>query len=129
MKRFGSSITFLYYSDFEKGCSFIEKVLDLDLVMDQGFARVYKISDTSFLGAVKKSDGSISTEYVGGTLLSLNTHSVINEFERVKKLDVAELSEIQFFEKIPLKSFFFKDHENHDFEIQEFISPKDKLIF
>ena len=37
--------------------------------------------------------------------------------------------EIQFFEKIPLKSFFFKDHENHDFEIQEFISPKDKLIF
>jgi len=58
--------------------------------------------------------------------LNLSTTPI---FERVKKLDVAELSEIQFFEKIPLKSFFFKDHENHDFEIQEFISPKDKLIF
>jgi len=129
MNRFKSSITFLYYKNFEEGCKFIEEVLDLELVMDQGFARVYKISETSFLGAVKKSDSSISPDYKGGTLVSLNTSNVIEEHQRVKKLNVNELSEIKFFEEIPLRSFFFKDDELHDFEIQEFIDLNDKVLF
>lgn len=129
MNRFSSSITFLYYKDFDKGCTFIEEVLDLELVMDQGFAKVYKISKTSFLGAVKKSDASIDGDYKGGTLVSLNTKDVNDEYKRVKELEVIELSDIKLFAQIPLRSFFFKDHENHDFEIQEFIEKKDKLIF
>lgn len=129
MNRFSSSITFLYYKDFEKGCQFIDEVLDLTVIMDQGFAKVYKISETSFLGAVKISDSSIISEYKGGTLVSLNTTSVIEEYQRVKVMDVCDLTEIKLFEEIPLRSFFFKDHENHDFEIQEFIDKKDKLVF
>ena len=129
MDRFSSNITFLYYSKFEEGCTFIEKVLDLELVMDQGFAKVYRINKTSFLGAVKKSDGSINGDYKGGTLVSLNTSNVVEEYHRVKELGVKDLTEIKLFEEIPLRSFFFKDDEFHDFEIQEFIDKEDKLIF
>lgn len=125
MERFDSSITFLYYKDFEKGCTFIEEVLGLNIVMDQGFAKVYKVNDTSYLGAVKGKQGSIEGEYKGGTLFSLNTKDVNEEYDRLSKLDVIGLTEIKFFEDIPLKSFFFKDDEGHDFEIQQFILDKD----
>ena len=129
MSEYRSSITFLYYKDFDKGCTFIEEVLNLKLVMDQGFAKVYQISETSFLGAVKKEDGSIESDYKGGTLVSLNTTDVESEYERIKSLEVKDLSELKFFEQIPLKSFFFKDEENHDFEIEQFLNEDDLKLF
>ena len=126
MYRYSSNVTFLYYNDLEYGSRFVEEVLDLKLTMDQGWAKVYQINKTSFLGIVRLNE---EMEYKGNTLVSFNTSDVEKEYERVLKLDVFNLTEIKFFEKIPLKSFFFKDNEGHDFEIQQFIDEKDIEIF
>lgn len=123
---YSSNITFLYYNDFEYGSKFIEEVFKLTLVMDQGWAKVYQINETAFLGIV---DLSKKTEYKGNTLVSFNTRNVIKEYERVSKLGVSKLTDIKHFKEIPLKSFFFKDAEGHDFEIQQFLNPKDITIF
>ncbi len=127
--RYSSHITFLYYKDFEKGCLFIEEVLDLECVMDQGFARVYRAGNKSFIGAVKEEEGSIKAQNKGGTLISLNTTNLEKEYIRVKALQPKNLSEIKYFNQIPLKSFFFKDDEGYDFEIQQFLNEDDLLIF
>ena len=66
--KYSSAITFLYYEDFTYGTNFIENVLKLDLVMDQGFARVYQVNQKAFLGIVQKRD---SVEVSGNSLLSL----------------------------------------------------------
>lgn len=129
MNKYSSGITFLYYKNYEIGCKFIEEVLCLEEVMDQGFAKVYKISDGAFLGAVKANAGSVNSLYTGGTLVSFTTNSVVAEYQRIKILQVKDLTEIKLFEEIPLRSFFFKDNENHDFEVQEFIDKNDKLKF
>lgn len=126
MFKYSSNVTFLYYNDLEYASRFVEEVLQLKISMDQGWARVYQINKTSFLGIVSLSE---QKEYKGNTLVSFNTRDVEKEYERVSKLNVSSLTEIKYFEKIPLKSFFFKDFEGHDFEIQEFMNPNDIDIF
>ena len=120
--KYSSAITFLYYKDFSYGVDFIEGIFKLDLVMDQGFARVYQVNEKSFLGIVQEND---SSDVPGSTLFSFTTNQVEEEYKRVRKLEVYKLSEIKHFEKIPLKSFFFDDLEGHKFEIQQFLKQED----
>lgn len=124
--NYSSSITFLYYKNFSYGIDFLENVLQLDLVMDQGFARVYQVNKKAFLGIVQQRD---STELPGNTLFSLTTHQVDKEYKRVKELEVFNLTEIKHFESIPLRSFFFDDKEGHKFEIQQFLKEEDVEAF
>ena len=126
MFKYSSNITFIYYNDLEYGTKFVEEVLMLNLTMDQGWAKVYQINNTSFLGIVRLNE---NTEYKGNTLVSFNTSDVEKEYERVSKLNVNSLTEVKYIESIPLKSFFFKDYEGHDFEIQQFIDQKDIDVF
>lgn len=129
MNKYSSSITFLYYKDFEKAKSFYEDILKLELVMDQGFAVVYKINDSSFVGAVASNEGSIDSSNKGGTLISLTVSNVEELYADFKDYDLPYISELKVIERIPLKSFFFKDFEGYDFEIQEFIKKEDKELF
>ena len=124
--KYSSAITFLYYKDFSYGVEFVEQVLQLDLVMDQGFARVYQVNEKSFLGIVQEND---SSDVPGSTLFSLATTKVEEEYKRVRKMEVYKLTEIKFFEQIPLKSFFFDDLEGHKFEIQQFMKKEDQEQF
>ncbi len=126
MYRYSSNITFIYYNSLEYGSFFMENVLDLELIMDQGFAKVYRVNETSFVGIVQLTK---ATEYKGNTLLSLNTSDCLKEYKRVSKLECYSLTDIQRLDQIPLDSFFFKDEEGHDFEIQQFLSEKDQLMF
>ena len=97
--------------------------------MDQSFAKVYQIAETSFIGCVKKGEGSIETVNTGEALISLNTKDVYKEHERVSTFDLPYLSKVELINKRPLKSFFFKDYEGHDFEIQELIKKEDIDLF
>jgi len=129
VSNFSSSIIFLYYQDFTKAIFFFEKILKLDLVMDQGFARVYRAGGDSFLGCVQKREGSIESSNRGGALISLNVDNVDKEYLRFKEFDLPYISDLKIIEQIPLKSFFFKDYEGYDFEIQEFLKKEDKEMF
>jgi hypothetical protein len=124
--KYPSNITFLYYNDLEGGCSFMSDVLELPIVMDQGFARIYQSSPSSYLGVVQKKEAS---PYQGDTLVSLNTRDVESEYNRVSKMNVIDITQIIDFPSIPLRSFFFKDEEGHRFEIQEFQTEEDRNRF
>lgn len=127
--KFSSGITFFYYDDFTKAEYLFEQIFCLNLTMDQGFAKVYEVSNSCFVGIVKKTAGSVSGEYHGGTLFSFTTDNINAAYSSIKQTDVKELTELKYFPDIPLKSFFFKDHEGHDFEIQEFLKKEDKERF
>ncbi len=129
MINYSSSITFLYYKDYEKAKKFYKDILKLELVMDQGFASVYKINPNSFIGCVKKQEGSIDSSNKGGTLISLTVENVEKLFKVFQTYDLPFLSGLKVIERIPLKSFFFKDYEGYDFEIQEFLKKEDKELF
>ncbi len=124
MMRFSSNIVFLYYKDLEYGKNFMTKVLELEAVMDRGFAVVYRINETAFIGVVQSNEPN-----PGDTLVSLNTSDVKAEYERMQKLPIFDSTDIKYMEHIPLRSFFFNDYEGHRFEVQEFQKEEDKNMF
>jgi len=52
-----ANIVFLYYKDIPRAQRFYEDVLGLRLTVDQGFAKIYQVSPTSFVGLVDESQG------------------------------------------------------------------------
>lgn len=44
------SIVFTYTDDLEAGSAFFSEVLELDLVVDQGVCRIYRLTESSFVG-------------------------------------------------------------------------------
>lgn len=126
MNKFPSSIVFLYYEDYTYGLQFMLDILGLESVMDQGFAQVFQISETSYLGVV---DAKGKTTVSGDTLISLNTNHLDEAYRRVSQSQVHQLTNIELIEKIPLKSFFFQDKEGHRFEIQQFVNQSDLDLF
>lgn len=54
---FNGAITWLYYKDVLKMQGFVENVLGLELVADQGWAKIYKATDTGFIGLVDERRG------------------------------------------------------------------------
>jgi predicted enzyme related to lactoylglutathione lyase len=54
---FQASITWLYYDDLESARRFYEQQVGLEIVVDQGWARIYPTSTTGFLGLVDGARG------------------------------------------------------------------------
>ena len=121
---FTSAITFLYFDDYENAANFFENTLELKKVSDKGFAKIYCIGKSSYIGIVKKSSGSVDER----VLISINTNDVEKIYDKFSNYQLKQ-TEINIIKQIPLKSFFFKGPENYDFEVQEFINKEDKKIF
>ena len=54
---FNGSITWMYYKDVLKMQEFVENVLGLEIVADQGWTKIYKTTDTGFIGLVDERRG------------------------------------------------------------------------
>ena len=119
------NITFLYYDDLARADEFFQKTLNLSLILDQGWAKVYRISAGAFLGAVDKTRGSVSASSPDCVLVGF----VVQNFDQV----VAELAQrgIEFINppaqnpEIGIKSVMFFDQEGYKFEVQEFLLEQD----
>ena len=48
-----AAITFLSYADLEAGIRFYQTTLGLELVEDQGWAKVYRLCDGGYVGIVQ----------------------------------------------------------------------------
>ncbi len=54
---FKASVTWLYYKDLELMQKFYEKVLGLEFIVDQGWTKIYKVSNSGFIGLVDEKKG------------------------------------------------------------------------
>ena len=57
-----SQITFLYYKDLDAAQQFYEGILGLEKVEDQGWAKIYRVSSTAFVGLVDEAHGSLKAQ-------------------------------------------------------------------
>ncbi|MGI6215844.1 MAG: VOC family protein [Christensenellales bacterium] len=125
-----SNITFLYFNDFSGAKEFFEKTLELPVAYDAGWACVYRLTDKSFLGAVDKPSGSISSNSKNNVLISLTVNNIHEAYEALKNAaGIENLSPVKQVKDIPLKSFFFTGPEGCQFEVEQFTSEALKKIF
>lgn len=126
--QYTSQMIFLYFKDFEKGCHFLENVLELKEVFNPGWAVVYQSVQQGFIGAVKAEEGSIDSSNKGGALISLTVDDIHEAYEVIQNR-YKYVSEIKYFEDIHLHSFLIQGPEGYTFEIQSFSDENLKAIF
>ncbi|MDZ7794648.1 MAG: hypothetical protein U5P10_13445 [Spirochaetia bacterium] len=51
-------ITFIYYKDLKKGMDFYGNVLGFPLEIDQGWSKIYRISEAGYVGVVDEKPGN-----------------------------------------------------------------------
>lgn len=123
MKDAYAAITFLSYTDLEAGIRFYQNTLGLELVEDQGWAKVYRLCEGGYVGIVQ-SRRTMDEPLGAGALLSITVSDVDAWHEHLKGCSEIEiLSEPAMVPGIPVYSFFLKDPAGYHLEVQAFTDP------
>lgn len=124
-----SQITFLYYQDLAAAQQFYEGVLGLEKVEDQGWAKIYRVSGTAFVGLVDEAHGSLKAQPENAVMLTLVVDDVPGWYERLKARGVKILRKPQVYEEIQVHCFFFEDPGGYAYEVEQFLKPELADVF
>lgn len=121
----GQQLTFLYTDDLARAVGFYRHVLDLEPVVDQGRAVLFRVNAGAYLGVCDRSDRPRGT---GGVMVSF-VCDVDAAYARLRARGVA-------FEGPPgpqmdgrVYAAFFRDPDGYRLEIQEFRDPAWDALF
>jgi predicted enzyme related to lactoylglutathione lyase len=129
MKRVHSQITFLYYRDLEPIAQFYEQIMGFELVEDQGWARIYRVSGNAFLGIVDEEKGFHKAQPKNAVLLTLAVDDVYAWYAYLKEKGVNILTEPRDVESIQVRCFFCEDPGGYAIEIEQFLKPEAAQVF
>ncbi len=88
---FKASITWLYYQDMLEMQQFYEEVLGLELVADQGWTKIYGVSNTGFIGLVDERRGMHDFTKDKAVTVSFLLKDLRTWYDYVKENQVFEL--------------------------------------
>jgi hypothetical protein len=86
-----ATVFWLYYDDLGPPQRSYEELLSVDLLVDQGWAKVYPASPSGFIGLVDGAPGLHQATDDKGVTISLFTSDVDAWFQRVKELGTVKL--------------------------------------
>lgn len=119
-----AAITFLTYEDLAAGDRFYRTILGLPLIEDQGWAKVYRISNSSHVGLVQGYRMPALETPGTGVLLSIVVGGVKDVdawYVRLRDTaDIRILNPPSMVSGIPVYSFFLLDPAGYRIEIQAF---------
>jgi predicted enzyme related to lactoylglutathione lyase len=124
-----SQITFLYYGQIEPAASFYEETMGFELVVDQGWAKIYRTGGNAYLGVVAGEKGFHSPQEKNAVLVTLVVNDVAGWYDRLKRLGARMLSELEHRQEIGIQCFFLQDPGGYTLEVQQFLSPYQAEIF
>lgn len=129
---FKASITWLYYKDLLAMQNFYEQVLGFELVADQGWTKIYKVTDTGFIGLVDERQGMHNFTEKKAVNVSFLLEDVTAWFDYVKKTAPFEIrsGELEVGPESKYKAFVGYDPEGYFMEFDQFLphSDNDLLI-
>lgn len=123
MAKYDQFIVFLYTPNLPATAQFYESVLELPLALDQGNCRIYKVSETGYLGFCDRTNTSHQPE---GVILTLVTSDVDIYYHRLLSLGAECTKTPTPNPKYGIYHCFFKDPNGYIIEIQRFNTPLDQ---
>jgi catechol 2,3-dioxygenase-like lactoylglutathione lyase family enzyme len=129
LEKIQTQITFLYYADLAPIVPFYQDVLGLELVEDQGWAKIYRVGRDAFVGLVGGDKGFHRPQETNAVLITLVVNDVPAWYDYLQGQGVTMLSELKHSEEIQIRGFFFQDPGGYTFEIQQFRKPELAEIF
>lgn len=112
-------VTFLSVTDLDESADFYEHRLGLVLVTDQGSCRIYRVSDSGFLGIC------VSDRPVGapGLIVTLVRDDVEAYCDELTAAGVAFEHPLTHNDRFGITHAFLRDPDGHLVEIQRFDDP------
>ena len=112
------AITFLYYRDLAAAEAFYRDRLQLPLVIDQGFAKIFRLADGAHVGLVDEAKGMNNWQAEKCIQLCLRVPDVDAWHDWAKTEQMTNLSELFVNDAIGIRAFVFDDPEGYQIEIQ-----------
>lgn len=124
---FDQQVTFLYVKDVASSERFYSETLELELVLNQGLARIYRIgSGNAFLGiclnsAVQQAPAPDRAPL--GVIVTFVTDDVDGAYDALRAKGVAFETAPKINTTYNIYNCFFRDPDGYLLEIQKFLSP------
>jgi predicted enzyme related to lactoylglutathione lyase len=118
--RFQAGITWLYYRDLPAAMRFYERVMGLTLTVDQGWAKVYQVSPTSFVGLVDETRGMHRASETKPVALAFVTDRVDDWHRWLVSQGVKVRGESKDSANLPIRGFVAIDPEGYTLEFETF---------
>jgi predicted enzyme related to lactoylglutathione lyase len=115
-----AQITFLYYADLAPAAAFYGETLGLPLVLDQGWAKIYRVAAGAHLGIVTGAAAFHQPQEHNAVLISLVVADAAAWCARLQAAGVPILRPLAERPEIHLRTCFVQDPGGYAVELQEF---------
>jgi len=112
------SVTFLYFRDLPRAMEFYERVLGLELAIDQGWSKIYRITGQAHLGLVDETKGAHRAADPKPLQVCIRVPDVDAWHRWVATQDVDGLTAPRDSAALRIRAFVFNDPEGHQIEVQ-----------
>ncbi|MEO0562886.1 MAG: VOC family protein [Chloroflexota bacterium] len=113
-------VTFLYTRDLDTTADFYERVVGLPLVLDQGVCRIYRVTDTAFVGFCQRDDATVSSRDI---IFTVATQEVDAWHAHLVEHGATIEKPPTFSEKYNIYHIFVRDPNGYLVEFQTFKDP------
>jgi catechol 2,3-dioxygenase-like lactoylglutathione lyase family enzyme len=117
---FTDQIVFLFTQDLPATAQFYEQLLGLELALDQGNCRIYRVTANSYVGFCERAKSETAQD---GIILTLVTPDVDAWYERLSSLGVRFEKPPAFNPRYRIYHCFLRDPNGYMLEIQRFEDP------
>lgn len=118
--RLQANITWLYYVDLPAAMRFYERTMGLTLTVDQGWAKVYQVTPTSFVGLVDETRGMHRASDTKPVALAFVTDRVDDWHRWLVSQGVRVRGESKDSTTLPIRGFVALDPEGYTLEFETF---------
>jgi lactoylglutathione lyase len=113
-------ITFLYYEDLEGAVRFYEDVMGFEKIVDQGWAKIYRVAGEAHVGLVDGSRGYHRPSPSKPVMITVVVDNVDAWYRYLRVKGVETLTEPRDHEELGVRAFLLEDPEGYVIEIQKF---------
>ena len=114
-------ITFFYYHDVEQAARFYRDIMGFELVIDQGFAKIFRVANSAYLGVVDEKKGAQRAHPVKPVELTVIVSDPDAWYAYLQEKGVQPVSEPRTLEPLHLRMFLLHDPEGYLVEVQKFL--------
>lgn len=118
--KFDQQVTFLTTDKMSESIDFYENILGLELVLDQGGCRLYRVSNDAFLGICERERHTDDCQHLVFTFV---TDQVDEWYEKLKDTGIKITKKPAYSPEYNIYHMFFYDPNGYLLEIQEFKDP------
>jgi catechol 2,3-dioxygenase-like lactoylglutathione lyase family enzyme len=113
---FKATIVWFYYKDLEGIQRFYEDVLGLELIVDQGWTKIYPVGPTGYFGLVDEQRGMHSYTEQKGVTLSLITANIDGWYDYLRDNNAVTMRSEEISEQDRYRAFVAYDPEGYYLE-------------